>query len=221
MLTGLGFYYLQQDRQLAEQEAQERAKVTVQQLALTFSQQAIDQLQQYRNANFELEANWSADIGLSSWQDGVKDESNAWVNVKGWQAAHPELKLADQPSANGLLDAQPGASSPKPYPAAPQPPDWVERLTPKQRQLWRQVEALEYLPGQGLAAQNAITNFINSHPPKGASINAQYHLLRLQARGQPTATAGRYGWSTVPTSTMSWCAGRTWPSWWSNFPTPS
>src|SRR5580658_841464 len=75
VLALVGLYSLRQDRLLAEQDAKQLGAA----LALRVAQavdgtELVQQLSEYRNANFSLKWNRSADLGLSSWQNGSKGE---------------------------------------------------------------------------------------------------------------------------------------------------
>ena len=200
-LTVLGLFYLQQDRSLAEQEARDRAGITAERLAQAFGQEASRQLQDYRNANFELKCTREGDLGWLTWGREANAEEQAWQTVKTWQAANPDFDLPNLPIADVDISATPRFnspySSPKLYPAVPQPPDLVTKLTPEQRQLWQAVESAEYAANDTLTARLAITNFLKSQPPAGARANAEYHLLRLQAAALPPAEASAF-WSDSP-----------------------
>ena len=206
-LTGLGFYYLEQDRTMAEQEARERAKVTAERLAETFNNTGSQILRDYKNANFELNAEWSSDLGLSGWGGGAKTAAEVWQRIKAWQAANPDIQLADMPAADCRVGTTTGFSEPKPYPVAPLPPGWVEKLSPEQQRLWQAVETAEFTQTNLAAAETAITNFLTSRPGTDARINAQYHLLRLQARNRPVAESlelladAPWGWGDKFTET--------------------
>ena len=192
-LTVLGLFYLQQDRSLAEQEARDRAGITADRLAQALGQEASRQLHDYREANFTLRCIREGDLGWMAWGAGTKQEEQAWQTVKTWQAANPDFDLLNLPVSDVDISATPHFnspySSPKLYPSAPLPPDWVAKLTQEQRQIWRAVEAAEYAANDTSAARLAITNFLKSQPPAGARANAQYHLLRLQAAALPPAEA--------------------------------
>ena len=200
-LTVLGLFYLQQDRSLAEQEARDRAGITADRLAQAFGQEASRQLHDYRNANFELKCTREGDLGWLTWGREANAEEQAWVTVKTWQAANPDLDLSHLPVSDVDICTTPRFnspySSPQLYPSAPQPGDWVTKLAPEQRQLWQAVESVEYAANDTSTARLAITNFLKSKPPAGARANAQYHLLRLQTATLPPAEASAL-WSDSP-----------------------
>ena len=73
-LAGFGLYSLRQDRLLAEQEARESGQILAQQLAQVIGTEGAQHLRDYREASFQLEANRSANLGLSHWaQDDGTD----------------------------------------------------------------------------------------------------------------------------------------------------
>ena len=90
-LAGFGLYSLRQDRLLAEQEARESGQIHAQRLAQAIGTETVQQLRDYREASFELHANRSADLGLSSWSGGARDESNAWVRIQACSRRIPRL----------------------------------------------------------------------------------------------------------------------------------
>ena len=200
-LTVLGLFYLQQDRSLAEQEARDRAGITADRLAQAFGQEASRQLHDYREANFNLKCTREGDLGWMTWGAGTKQEEEAFQTVKTWQVANPDFDLLNLPVAEVDISTNPRFnspySSPKLYPSAPLPPDWVAKLTPEQHQLWQTVESAEYAANDTPAAQLAIANFLKSQPPAGARANAQYHLLRLQTADLSPAEASVL-WSDSP-----------------------
>ena len=96
-LAGFGLFSLRQDRLLAEQEARESGEILAQRLTQAIGTEAAQCLRDYREASFELHADRSADLGLSSWAGGAQSESNAWQHIKEWQRANPEIDLAALP----------------------------------------------------------------------------------------------------------------------------
>jgi len=194
-LAVFGLYSLRQDRLLAEQEARESGQVLAQQLAQAIGTEAAQHLRDYREASFELEANRSADLGLSHWAGDGTAESNAWQHIKAWQQANPEVDLATQPpveGANTFLEARPEKTP-------PEPADWLGQLNPEQKQLWQAVEAAEFNTGDFPAAQDASQRFFASKPPKGARANAEYLLLLAKTQGMAASEAvsniAAFSWS--------------------------
>ena len=177
-LAGFGLYSLRQDRLLAEQEARESGQILAQQLAQSIGAVTAQQLRDFREASFELEANRSTDLGLSSWTGGAASESNAWVHIKAWQQANPEVDLMKLPPADSssYLEAQPERMP-------PQPPEWLGQLNPEQQQLWQSAKQAEFQAGDFFAAQSAIQEFLASKPPNGARANAEYLLLLAKTHG--------------------------------------
>jgi signal transduction histidine kinase len=183
-LAGFGLYSLRQDRLLAEQEARESGQILAQRLAQAIGTETAQQLLDYREANFALHANRSADLGLSSWAGGAPTESNAWQRIKVWQQANPEIDLFKLPpvDSSSYLETQPEMMP-------PQPADWLAQLNPEQQQLWQFAKQAEYQAGDVSAEQIAIQKFIASNPPKGARANAEYLLLLAKTRGMAATEA--------------------------------
>ena len=185
-LALFGLFSLRQDRILAQQEAKDLGKSIAQRLAQAISDDAAEQLRDYRNANFELDANRTSDLGFSQW---------AWVNgvtadtvrqhLETWQRNNPGIDLAQMPTCDCWLSLQPERLSPKLYPEVPQPPEWVHELTPEQSRLWQSAKELEFNSTDPAATESAIEKFIASKPAKGAVANAE--LLRLFASTRGTS----------------------------------
>ena len=182
-LTLFGLWSLRQDRLLAEQEAKELGNAVAARLAQATGEAAADQLRDYRNANFELHANRTASLGFSrwAWANGVTADT-VRQHLAAWQKANPELDLATLPTCDGILSPQPDSSSPRLYPQAPQPPDWLTELTPEQSRLWQSARESEFAPAGSAAAQSAVDRFMASNPPPAASAGAAYLLLLAQTR---------------------------------------
>ena len=185
-LSCFGLYSLRQDRLLAGQEARESGEVLAQRLAQAISTDAGQAFIDYREANFDLQANRMSDIGLSSWQGGIKSENDAWQRIKMWQRANPGIDLSTLPPANGF-DYAYTASQLETMP--PQPAAWLAQLNPQQRQLWQLAKEAEFRPGDSAIVQSAIQKFIASRPPDGARANAEYLLLLAKTRGVPDQEA--------------------------------
>jgi len=212
LLAGVGFYYLEQDRRLAEDEARERAQVMARELAENFDQVGHKDFFEYLAARGEYASQQASRIGLVKTDRNF--ETDARQRIHAWNAEHPDLGLAELPLDRcELTRAKPGESAVRtdPYwhsfPPAPEPPGWWDDLTLSQRELWRAVERAEAQPGGTPLAQAAITNFLAAHPCTDAAINARYHALRLQARGLPVSEAVKlyvaapWGWGGQFTET--------------------
>jgi len=183
-LAGFGLYSLRQDRLFAEQEARESGQILAQQLAQAIGTETAQQLRDFREASFELEANRSTDLGLSSWEGGAASESNAWVHIKVWQQANPEIDLFKLPpvDSSSYLETQPEMMP-------PQPPDWLGQLNSEQQRLWQAAKQAEFQYGDFSIVQSAIQKFIASKPPKGARANAEYLLLLAKIHGMAASDA--------------------------------
>jgi signal transduction histidine kinase len=183
-LAGFGLYSLRQDRLLAEQEARESGQILAQRLAPTIGVETAQQLLDYREASFALHANWSADLGLSGWAGGAPTESNAWLRIKAWQQANPDIDLNKLPpvDSSSYWETQPEMMP-------PQPADWLGQLNPEQQQLWQAAKQAEFQAGDLPAAQTALKKFIASKPPKGARANAEYLLLLARIHGMAASEA--------------------------------
>ena len=181
-LAGFGLYSLRQDRLLAEQEARESGAVLAQQLARAIATGGAELLRDYRNANFDLHANRTADLGQSQWAGGAASESNAWQYLKAWQQANPYLDLSTLPPAEGFID--PAAEA-----RVPQTPDWLGQLSPEQQRLWQTIKESEWIAHDAAAAQSALRQFIALKPPAGARANAEYLLLLDRTRDLPAPEA--------------------------------
>ena len=194
-LACFGLYSLRQDRLLAEQEARESGQILAQQLAQAIGIEAAQQLRDYREASFELNANRTADLGLSSWAGGALDESNAWQRIKTWQQANPEVNVSTQP----LVEGANSYAETRPETMPPQPADWLGQLNPEQQRLWQAAEASEFNPEDFSYARHAIQSFIASKPPEGARANAEYLLLlaktRVMAASEAVSNIAAFSWS--------------------------
>ncbi|HXA45463.1 MAG TPA: HAMP domain-containing sensor histidine kinase, partial [Candidatus Angelobacter sp.] len=183
-LAGFGLYSLRQDRLLAEQEARESGQILAKRLAQAIGTELVQQLRDYRGASFDLQANRSTDLGLSSWVGGESAESNAWQHIKAWQQANPEIDLMKLPPVDSS-----SYSETQPEMMPPQPADWLGQLNPEQQQLWQSVKQAEFQAGDFSAAQSAVQTFIASKPPKGARANAEYVLLLAKIHGMAASEA--------------------------------
>lgn len=173
-LACFGLYSLRQDRVLAKQEAHDSGEVLAEGLAQAIGTDAAEQLRDYRNANTQLGAIRSVDLGLGSWADGNKPEDDArhWQHIKEWQQANPEIDLATMPPTDASRYADP-----QPETMPPQPPDWLVQLNPDQRQLWQAVKKSEFGARDFSQVQAAVEKFLATKPPEGARANAEYLLL--------------------------------------------
>ncbi len=182
-LACFGLYSLRQDRAMAEQQARQQGDVLAQRLAQAISAGAVQSLNDYREASFDLDANYLADIGASHWQGGAASESQAWHEIAIWKQANPEMDLASFPSAvSGGYEL---ALAPMP----PVPPAWLLTLNLRQQQLWEAARELELTPGNSASLQSAVNKFIESNPPAAARANAEYLLLLAKTRGLPNKEA--------------------------------
>lgn len=183
-LACFGLYSLRQDRVLAEQDARDSAQVLAERLAQAISTDAAQQLRDYREANFALQGNRSADLGLSHSSGGSQTEGAEWQRIKEWQQANPEIDLATLPptDANDYVEAQPEMMP-------PQPPDWLVQLNSNQQQLWQAAKETEFNARDFSATQRAIEDFLAAKPPEGARANAEYLLLMAKTRGMSTTDA--------------------------------
>jgi signal transduction histidine kinase len=182
VLAGFGLYSLRQDRVLAEQEASESGEVLAQRLAEAIGSEAAQSLRDYREVSFDLHANWSTDLGMSSWAGGAQSESNAWQRIEDWRRANPEIDLAAMPPSDGSVKCSSVTM-------LPQPPDWLGQLNPEQQQLWQAAKRAELVAGDFSAAQVAIEKFLATKPPKGARANAEYLLLLAKTHGMAAREA--------------------------------
>ncbi|HPY29497.1 MAG TPA: HAMP domain-containing sensor histidine kinase [Verrucomicrobiota bacterium] len=181
-LVWFGLYSLRQDRLLAEQEAREAGENLAQRLALAIGIEAAQQLRDYCDVSRSLRVNRFVDLGLGSWKGGQPTADAAWRRIKEWQRANPEIDLATLPPADvdSYWEAQPEVMP-------PQPPEWLEQLTPEQQQLWQAAKAAEFVTRDFSALQAALEKFIATKPPEGARANAEY--LLLLAKTQPLSAS--------------------------------
>ncbi|HTX22530.1 MAG TPA: HAMP domain-containing sensor histidine kinase [Candidatus Aquilonibacter sp.] len=189
VLALFGLFSLRQDKLLAGQEAKEFGTVIAERLAQAIGTNVEQQLRDYREANFDLNANRTTDLGLSSWKGGVQSESNAWQRIKEWQQANPEINLPAMPVSDCWLDLKSESSSPQIYPLAPQPPEWLQQLTPEQNQLWQAVKKAEFVSEDFSNMQSILEKFIATKPPAGARANAEYLLLLAETHGMADSEA--------------------------------
>jgi signal transduction histidine kinase len=191
-LAGFGLYSLRQDRLLAEQEARESGQILAHQLAQAIGTETVEQLRDYREASFALEANRSTDLGQSQWAGGIQDESNAWQQIKAWQQTNSDIDLAALPPADGYVNLSPKLM-------LPQPPPWLAQLNAQQRQLWQAAKDSEYLSNDYSNTAAHIQRFLASKIPAEARGDAEYLLLLAKTRGlaAPEAAArfAESGWS--------------------------
>jgi signal transduction histidine kinase len=179
VLTVLGLFSLRQDRLLAEQEAKELGASIARQLTHAIGDEAVRQLSDYRNANFELHDVRAAKLGLMLF----RGDGEANPRIQAWQQANPGIDLSNMPISDWLVDPHEERSFPMIYPLAPSPPDWVRELSAEQRSLWGKEETAEHASGNFDLARKAIEEFIATKPPDGARPNAAFHLLLLKTRG--------------------------------------
>ncbi len=187
-LAWFGLYSLRQDKLLAAQEAKEFGVVIAERVAQAIGTNVEQQLRDYREANFALNANRTIDLGLSGgWSGGT--ESNEWQRIKEWQQANPEVDLSVMPVSDCWLGITPERSSPQIYPLAPQPPEWLQQLTPEQKQLWQAAKEAEFVSQDFSSVQTILAQFLATKPPAGARANADYLLLLAQTHGMAASEA--------------------------------
>ncbi len=184
LLAGFGLYSLRQDRLLAEQEAKESGELLAQRIAKVVATEAVSGLRDYLNVSFSLEANRSADLGLSSWAGGAVTESNEWQRIENWRQANPEIDLFAQPFAHRSSD-----NGGRHLSMPPLPPEWQAQLDSKQRELWQTLQQLTSANHDTSSISNLVQTFIATKPPKGARANVRYLLLLAQTRNLPTDQA--------------------------------
>jgi signal transduction histidine kinase len=189
VLAVVGLFSLRQDRVLAEQEAREFGASIARRLAQAIGEETFRPLADYREANFLLHENRTADLGLTQWEGGSKMEDAAWQRIGTWQRANPGIDLAAMPVWECVPNIPVERSVPQIYPLAPLPPDWLLELSPEQRRLWQEEEQADFSASKLNAAEAAITKFIATKPPDGARANAEFHRLLLQTRALPPAEA--------------------------------
>jgi signal transduction histidine kinase len=169
-LAYFGLGSLRQDRVFAEQEARDSGEVLAQRLAQAIGIGTVQQLRDYRNANFALQAN----LWLSpSWPGGAQMEDTE----RQWQQANPETD-----SATFYADAQAEMMP-------PQPPDWLVQLNSDQRQLWQAAKESEFNAKDFSTVKAAFSKFLATKPPKGARANAMYLPLIAKTQGMDAAEA--------------------------------
>jgi signal transduction histidine kinase len=183
-LAWFGLYSLRQDKLLAGREAKEFGAVIAERLAQAIGTNVEQQLRDYREANFALHANRTTDLGLAGgWVGGPQTESNEWQRIKEWQQANPEVDLSVMPVSDCGLGISPERSSPQIYPPAPQPAEWLQQLTPEQKQLWQAVKEAEFVSKDFSSVQAILAQFLATKPPAGARANAAYLSLLAQTHG--------------------------------------
>ena len=169
-LACFGLYSMRQDRLLAEQEARDSGQVLAQQLAQIFNTEGVKLLREYVDVNSTLDYSRTTLFGWSVWGGSVQQEREARDDLKAWQQANPEIDLSSQPPAQVYLKFQA-------TPLTPQPPVWLQQLTPDQRQLWDSAQESEFGSKDYSAVQSALQKFIALKPPDDARANAEYLLL--------------------------------------------
>lgn len=188
-LSVLGLFSLREDHLLAQQQAKELGRSIAQQFSQAIGDELTQQLRDYREANFELNANQAADLGLSQWAGGFNSENQAWQRIKAWQQANPEIDLPAMPISDCRIGFRPKFySSPEIYSPAPQPPDWLRQLTPQQKQLWQTIKEMSASKNFS-AMQSAVEKFIATKPSNGAHVNTEYLLLLAKTHGMPANEA--------------------------------
>jgi signal transduction histidine kinase len=187
-----GLFSLRQDRLLAEQEAKQLGTSLAERLAQAAGGETSHGLLEYRNANFDLQANRSTDLTLASWSGGSKAENVAWQQIKTWQEANPGIDLFAMPLCDcsvSLHDEPWGPSQPRTYTSVPQPPMWLQQLTPEQDQLWQYARECRFNAAAFPKEQALVEKFIAANPPAGARATAEYLLLLAKTRGMAAAEA--------------------------------
>lgn len=84
VLAVMGFFSLRQDKLLAEQEAKELGSSIARQLTHAVGAEAVRQLSDDRNANFELHNFRAADLRLLQFPDATR----AMLDIQAWQQAN-------------------------------------------------------------------------------------------------------------------------------------
>jgi signal transduction histidine kinase len=197
VLAVAGLFSLRRDRLLADQEARDLGAAVARQLAGAVSGDArhpseiARQFSGYREANFALHANRTAELGFSEWAGGPETAQKERQLVNTWQQENPDIDLAAMPSSDCILrpGTRPELWMPQAYHVSPSPPDWLAELSPDQKRRWDEAGRAEFALGDTLPAETAITNFLSTKPPDGARAYAGYRLLLLKTRDMPPAEA--------------------------------
>lgn len=203
LLAAMAAWTLRQDRLLAAQEARSAGEILAQRIAQAVSTEGVEQLRNFRNVSFSLNANWSADLGISSWSGGQQTEDAEWQRIGNWQQANPEIDLLALPPVDsaGFIEKHPETMP-------PQPPAWLVELTPEQQPLWLAVKQADSSGADVDVVRATVDKFLASNPPSGARANAAYLLLLAQTRGLAAADAvaeivkfsrAHWGYSDEPT----------------------
>src|SRR5690348_3263730 len=96
IMAVIGLYSLRQDRLLAEQDARESGVSLARRLARDVGDEIEKQARDYRNANFSLQANRTAELGFSRWASNA-NMAQVQRQIDDWQRANPELNLTSLP----------------------------------------------------------------------------------------------------------------------------
>ena len=170
-LALFGLFSLRQDRQMAEQDARNRAAESAQSLAQAMRASVNDELQRF----VLLRNRWIFGL-VQAGQPELNDEfPNAQLktDIEKWEHDYPGLKLADLAVPNGEILTDGQQIDPPDFAGVPTPPKWFLELSPEQKVLWEALRSAK-TPAEIETRRQAL---LDSKPSNDAHW-AAYNLFR-------------------------------------------
>lgn len=184
ILTAVGVYALRQDRLDVEQRALERLSVIARDLRELLGRALASEL-----SLLELTGNvWFGDGtigGRVHWpgRSPLSQNDAGWDmyrrRMTEWHTDYPGFAPEDVLLPRALLTDNGRLESPAEYSIPPDPPRWLEELTPAQAGQWETVCRLFQDDGDPELASHALEEFLADNPGPEAAASAEY--LRMVA----------------------------------------
>jgi signal transduction histidine kinase len=203
IMTVVGLVALSRDRAAVENVARQSAEELMEQLQAGFGRRVALELSEVGTFDYQWEQNqqrsrggWPGSKEQLSWEAVATNYPNLLASWrKDFPDLQPEEMFPNDLSFNesGEIENAPPGKNP------PEPPKWVNDLTPAQSAAWALLRDAE-LAGDATSVSNRVAEFLATQPAADAQANARFIWLRVATRDLPAAEAirklGGFNWNS-------------------------
>lgn len=192
VLAGVGFFSLRQDRQLAEQEARERARTVIDLVAQECGAHLKTEMDGFVEAALLYEDAAGLEAGTlkpGPGQEAEEQVRNGQASAGRWQREHPGIELSSLPQTRCVV--KDGALfRPRERDPAPQPPGWFVNLAGPSAEQWNAAEAAWNQRGDTATSRAMFAAIVQSRQRSDDPLrnNAELKLLLLDEASSDPAT---------------------------------
>lgn len=193
LLSALGLLSLRQDRRLAEQDARQRAREMVRQLASAVAERVGSQMLQFErdaqvwdNLRRRWRPRWPEGGAVRIWQVNATNAED-WASA--WTLAHENLNPDEELLSGAMITDQADWIVPRLWSRHPTPPAWWSAMPAQQMEQWQAARALEARGASLDEISVAWRNLLGGEPGTAVSANADLAMLRLETSTNSTEEA--------------------------------